>query len=74
MCVCVCVKYDYYKSHTIFPLTMGSDSLCNVLCKEQKEPVQPVSNFREETAQRHGQTDRRETGKGMKDGKEQKET
>lgn len=69
----MCLKYDYYKSDTIFSSRMGSDPLCNVLCKKNRACAPEISNFRGETAHRHGQTDRRGTGKRMKDGKEQKE-
>lgn len=73
--MCVCVKYDYYKSNTVSSSGMGSDPLCNVLYKsEQKESLCSRNlkpNSREETAHRSRQADRRGTGKGMKDGKEQ---
>lgn len=58
--MCVCVKYDYYKSSTIFASGMGSDPLCNVLYKsEQKESLCTRNlkpNSKEETAHIDKQT------------------
>lgn len=56
MCVCVRVKYDYYKSDIIFSSRMGSGPLCNVLYKKQKEPLHQESQISER--RQHTDTDR----------------
>lgn len=69
------VKYYLYKGNNMFSSGMGSDPLCNVLYKSDQNESLCSRNLKpnstKETAHRYGQADRRETGKGMKHGKEQ---